>query len=94
MTTHEHTQDSDCAGHIVDGECQVCGVWHNNECPECHGHGFHTSECPDNDNNSHDGAVVCTCGPDCGSDSTACGDCPACACEPEPSHCVFDGEEV
>ena len=54
MPTHEHTQDSDCAGHIVDGECQVCGVWHNNECPECHGHGFHTSECPDNDNNSEE----------------------------------------
>ena len=46
-----HEQDSDCAPFLVDEQCTVCGVTHSNECPECHGRGFHKPECPDNENN-------------------------------------------
>jgi len=46
-----HEQDSDCAPFLVDEQCTVCGVSHTNECPECHGRGFHKPECPDNENN-------------------------------------------
>jgi hypothetical protein len=46
-----HEQDSDCAPFLVDEQCTVCGVTHSNECPECHGRGFHKPKCPDNENN-------------------------------------------
>ena len=46
-----HEQDSDCAPFLIDDQCTVCGVSHTNECPECHGRGFHKPECPDNENN-------------------------------------------
>jgi hypothetical protein len=50
VVPRQHTCDADCAPYLLaDGECSVCGVWHNNECPECHGFGFHAPACPDND---------------------------------------------
>ena len=50
MSSMLHEKDSDCTVG-EDGQCSVCGVTHTNECPECHGRGFHTTECPDNENN-------------------------------------------
>lgn len=41
----EHTKDEDCAGHIVDGCCAVCGVGHGDGCVECAGTGYHKEGC-------------------------------------------------
>jgi hypothetical protein len=40
-----HSKDEDCAGHIKDDECEVCGVSHSDPCDECKGTGFHKPEC-------------------------------------------------
>lgn len=39
-----HTKDSDCT---LDENscCVVCHVWHDEECPECGGRGFHKETC-------------------------------------------------
>ena len=39
-----HASDADCAPHIVDGECTVCGVAHGAAC-ECGGRGYHRPGC-------------------------------------------------
>lgn len=51
IATHEerasHTQDSDCAGSVVDGECAVCGVGHGGDpCETCGGRAYHVEYCP------------------------------------------------
>lgn len=40
----EHTQDSDCTLN-EEGQCEGCGVWHDDECIECGGRGFHKATC-------------------------------------------------
>ena len=54
-----HRSDADCAPHLVDGECLVCGVVHGDECaaiwvdlcghqvriPGCGGRGYHRDGC-------------------------------------------------
>lgn len=41
----EHVSNEDCAPHIVDGECTICGVEHNTPCDECGLKGFHNQAC-------------------------------------------------
>lgn len=43
--TIKHTKDEDCAGHVKDDECQVCGVWHSTACEECKATAFHKEDC-------------------------------------------------
>jgi hypothetical protein len=40
-----HTKDADCHDHLVDGECQTCGVFHGDACPDCGGRGYHRENC-------------------------------------------------
>jgi len=44
MTT-QHEKEADCAGHIVDEECTVCGVTHNEACETCSHRGWHAEGC-------------------------------------------------
>ena len=39
-----HQQDSDCDVDAY-GDCILCGVHHGDPCVECHGKGFHTADC-------------------------------------------------
>jgi len=41
-----HTKDEDCAPHLVDDACAVCGVLHLDACA-CGGRGFHRDGCPE-----------------------------------------------
>ena len=41
-----HTKDSDCTVNEETGLCDVCGVGHSDECPDCGGRGFHKPVCP------------------------------------------------
>ena len=45
-----HTRDEDCTVGD-DGFCTDCGVDHTSECPVCGGHGFHKSDCSENEEN-------------------------------------------
>ena len=40
-----HSSDSDCAGHVVDGECEACGVTHVEPCSSCGASGYHLDAC-------------------------------------------------
>jgi len=41
----QHETEEDCAGHIVDEECMVCGVTHNEACETCGKRGWHAEGC-------------------------------------------------
>lgn len=42
----KHTKDEDCAPHVKDDECEICGVWRQAEaCEDCGKHSFHSTEC-------------------------------------------------
>jgi hypothetical protein len=40
-----HEKDEDCAGHLEDGCCVVCGAGHGDPCQECSGTGYHREGC-------------------------------------------------
>jgi hypothetical protein len=42
---NQHTKESDCEVDPETGLCRGCGVDHSEECPECHGHGYHQDGC-------------------------------------------------
>ena len=44
-----HSHDADCAGHITDDSCTVCGVWHGDPCATCGGRGYHAAGCAESD---------------------------------------------
>lgn len=41
----DHHKDEDCAGHLGDGCCVVCGAGHGDPCQECSGTGYHREGC-------------------------------------------------
>lgn len=46
MTEPMHEKDSDCTVSEETLLCEVCGVDHSEECPDCGGRGFHKPVCP------------------------------------------------
>ena len=44
-TRKQHTKDSDCTVDIRTGTCVVCGVGHDDPCPECNQRAFHLDTC-------------------------------------------------
>ena len=49
MSHEDHVRDADCAGHVVDETCQVCGVWGDDPCADCGGVRYHESDCCSSD---------------------------------------------
>jgi hypothetical protein len=45
-TANAHSKDSDCTVSGDTDSCEVCGVYHGDECPDCGGRGFHKDACP------------------------------------------------
>jgi hypothetical protein len=43
---NSHSKDSDCTVNEETECCDVCGVSHGEECPDCGGRGFHKPVCP------------------------------------------------
>lgn len=45
LSRARHERDEDCAAHLVDGVCTVCGVGHCDACPDCGARGYHRDDC-------------------------------------------------
>ena len=44
-----HASDADCAPHLVDGTCEVCGVGQTDVCPDCGRYSYHADGCVSSD---------------------------------------------